>query len=104
MTSIVLADDHPIVRQGLRALLEGEPGWRVVGEAADGLSAVDLVEQLQPDVAIVDVMMPDLNGLEVVRRYGRNSLPRALIVHDGASLSSRSIGVMRMILPSFTYT
>lgn len=79
MTSIVLVDDHPIVRQGLRGLLEAEPGWQVVGEASDGLSAVDLVEQLQPNVAIVDVMMPDLNGLEVVRRVKRR-VPDTLVV------------------------
>ena len=79
MTSIVLADDHPIVRQGLRALLEAEAGWRVIGEASDGLSAVDMVEQLQPDVAIIDVMMPDLNGLEVVRRVKRR-VPDTLVI------------------------
>lgn len=79
MTSIVLADDHPIVRQGLKALLEGEAGWRVIGEASDGLSAVDLIEQLQPDVAIIDVMMPDLNGLEVVRRVKRRA-PNTLVI------------------------
>lgn len=79
MTSIVLADDHPIVRQGLKALLEGEAGWHVIGEASDGLSAVDLIEQLQPDVAIIDVMMPDLNGLEVVRRVKRRA-PNTLVI------------------------
>jgi DNA-binding NarL/FixJ family response regulator len=79
MTSIVLVDDHPIVRQGLRALLEAEAGWQVVGEASDGLTAVELVEQLRPDVAIVDVMMPDLNGLEVVRRVRRRA-PDTLVI------------------------
>lgn len=80
MTTIVLADDHPIVRQGLRSLLESEPGWDVVGEAANGLNAVELIEQLRPDVAIVDVMMPDLNGLEVVRRVRRRAPDTALVV------------------------
>ena len=79
MTSIVLVDDHPIVRQGLRALLEAEAGWTIVGEAADGLSAVEIVEQLRPDVAIVDVVMPDLNGLEVVRRIRRRA-PETLVI------------------------
>ncbi len=68
MTRIVLADDHPIVRQGLRTILEAEDGWTVVGEAADGLTAVDVISELQPDVAIVDVMMPDLNGFETLER------------------------------------
>jgi DNA-binding NarL/FixJ family response regulator len=64
----VIADDHQIVRQGLRALLEGEDGCRIVGEAADGLTAIELISKLRPDVAIVDVQLPDLDGLEVARR------------------------------------
>ncbi len=68
MITAVLADDHPIVRQGLRALLEGEGRCRVIGEAADGLTAFDLIARLRPDVAILDVQMPDLGGLEVARR------------------------------------
>lgn len=73
MITAVVADDHPIVRRGLRALLEGEDSCRVVGEAGDGLTALDLVERLQPDVAILDVQMPDLGGLEVARRVGERS-------------------------------
>ena len=61
--TIVLADDHPIVRQGLRALLEKEPDFAVVGEAADGLEAVRLVERVHPDVIVLDLMMPGLGGL-----------------------------------------
>ncbi len=71
MTTIVLADDHNVVRQGLRTLLEGEPGFEVVGEASDGHGAVDLVSSLQPDVLVIDLMMPNLNGLEVVRQVGK---------------------------------
>jgi DNA-binding NarL/FixJ family response regulator len=79
VTTIVLADDHPIVRQGMRGLLELEPGFVVVGEAGDGREAVELVERLQPDVAILDLMMPDLNGLEVTRRALKLS-PRTRVV------------------------
>src|SRR5690348_1348134 len=79
MTTIVLADDHPIVRQGMRGLLELEPGFVVVGEAGDGREAVELVERLQPDVAILDLMMPELNGPEVARRALRLS-PRTRVV------------------------
>ncbi len=66
--TVLLADDHPIVRQGLRNLLESEPDFHVVGEAGDGLEAVSLVDRLRPDVLIADMMMPGLNGLEVIPR------------------------------------
>jgi YesN/AraC family two-component response regulator len=64
---ILLVDDHPIVRQGLRTLLEGRSGWEVVGEASDGIEALDKVEILQPDVVVLDVAMPGMNGLEACR-------------------------------------
>jgi len=65
---IILADDHQIVRQGLRSLLAGEPDMEVVGEADNGHETVKLVEQLDPDVVIMDISMPDLNGIEATRR------------------------------------
>jgi DNA-binding NarL/FixJ family response regulator len=71
MPTIVLADDHHIVRQGLRALLESEPSFRLLGETGDGLEAVRLVERLRPQVLITDVMMPGLNGLEVTRQVAK---------------------------------
>ncbi len=73
MTTIVLADDHQIVRQGLRALLEAEPDFSVTGEAADGLEVADLVQSVQPDVLILDIKMPGLNGLEVIRQVRRRT-------------------------------
>jgi DNA-binding NarL/FixJ family response regulator len=73
MITIVLADDHPIVRQGLRALLATEPDCTLVAEAADGITTVRLVEAHRPTVLIVDLMMPGINGLEVTRRV--RSLP-----------------------------
>lgn len=79
MPNILLADDHNIVRQGLRALLQSEPHFRLVGEASDGIEAVRLAERLKPDVLITDVMMPGLNGLEVARQVSR-SLPNTRII------------------------
>jgi DNA-binding NarL/FixJ family response regulator len=62
--TVILADDHAIVRDGLRYLLEAQPDIEVVGDAADGRKAVDLVAQLKPHVAIVDITMPELNGID----------------------------------------
>lgn len=76
---VVLADDHHVVRQGLRALLENELGAYVLAEAADGLTAVELVRQHTPDVLVVDMMMPGLTGLEVTRRV-RHATPHTRIV------------------------
>ena len=65
--SILLADDHTMVREGLRLLLESQPDMTVVGEAADGREAVRLTAQLHPDVVIMDITMPELNGIEATR-------------------------------------
>jgi DNA-binding NarL/FixJ family response regulator len=62
-----LAEDHRIVRQGIKALLATEPDFRVVGETGDGLEAVELIERLRPNIAVLDLMMPSLGGLEVAR-------------------------------------
>ena len=64
MTRIILADDHAVMRRGLRLLLEQQDDFQVVGEAGDGREAVRLAESLQPDVAVLDVTMPNLNGIE----------------------------------------
>ena len=81
MISAVLADDHSIVRKGLRTLLDGEGNCRVVGEADDGLTAIDLISRLQPDVAIIDVQLPKLDGLEVARRT-RQQAPETKVMPD----------------------
>jgi len=80
MPTVILADDHAIVRHGLRTLLEAEPGLSLVGEAEDGLAAIRLVEQLRPDILIVDLMMPGLNGLEVTRQVRKCSPQTRIIV------------------------
>ena len=79
MTKIVLADDHPIVRRGLRAVLEAEKGFTLLGEAGDGLEAVRLVESLLPDILIADLMMPGLTGLEVTRQV-KQRVPQTKVI------------------------
>lgn len=82
---ILIADDHEVVRKGLVALLQQQPDWQVCGEATDGREAVDKAQQLQPDVVILDIGMPSLNGLEATRQILKtNPLARILILtlHD----------------------
>ena len=76
---LVLADDHDIVRRGLRALLQEEPGIEIVGEAGDGREALNLCQTLEPDLAILDVAMPQLNGIEVAAQAIRHN-PRLRVV------------------------
>lgn len=82
---VLLADDHAVVREGLKALLTAAPGLEVVGEAADGPSAVDLAGRLDPDVVVVDVSMPGFGGAEATARMRQASPGRkvlALTVHE----------------------
>ena len=65
---LILADDHAVVRSGTRELLEQQPDLKIVGEASDGEEAVQLAEKFQPDVMVMDVRMPRLNGIEATRR------------------------------------
>jgi len=74
-----LADDHHVVRQSFHLLLASEPDFQVLGEAATGLETIELVERLRPDVLVVDLMMPELNGIEVARRI-KKQLPKTIIV------------------------
>jgi two-component system response regulator NreC len=79
MIKIVLADDHRIVRQGVRALLEAEPDFSVLAEAKDGLETVSMVERFHPDVLLLDLIMPEMNGLEVTRVV-RKRFPKTNVV------------------------
>lgn len=75
---VILADDHTMVREGLRAILESQGSISVIGEARDGIETVNLVEKLKPDVTVLDLMMPKLNGMEVTRQISK--LTHVLIV------------------------
>jgi two-component system, NarL family, response regulator NreC len=79
MISIILADDHQVVRKGLKALLSAEQDFNIVGETGDGIETVKLVEELQPDVLILDLMMSGINGLEVTRQLNKK-VPKISIV------------------------
>ncbi|MBX7222276.1 MAG: response regulator transcription factor [Blastocatellia bacterium] len=86
---ILIADDHEIVRQGLRTLLDSNPKWEVVDEAVTGLEAVEKARKLLPDLIIMDISMPEMNGLEATRQL-RKAVPQAqvlvLSVHDSEQL------------------
>lgn len=78
---LLVADDHEIVRNGLRALLESQPGWKVAAEASDGREAVAKAKEIKPDVAVLDIGMPTLNGLEATRQILKdNSQAKILIL------------------------
>ena len=87
---ILLADDHKIVRDGLRALIEKQQDMEVVAEAADGRTAVHLAKELSPDVAIMDISMPDLNGIEAARQILSES-PRVRIITLSMHSDSRFV-------------
>jgi DNA-binding NarL/FixJ family response regulator len=80
MIRILLADDHAILRQGLRKMLEEEAGFQIVGEAADGFEALEKVRELTPDILVVDLAMPRLNGLEVTSRVKQEPNPPRVVV------------------------
>jgi two-component system, NarL family, response regulator NreC len=91
---VLLADDHGIVRRGLRALLETEAGLTVMAEASDGLEALRLAEEHKPDILIVDVGMPKMNGIEVAARTQKIERPPAVIIlsmHSDESYITRAL-------------
>jgi two-component system, NarL family, response regulator NreC len=101
--TIVLADDHRIVRQGLRVLLTTESDFNVIGEADDGREALELVKRLSPDVLVLDLMMPGLNGLEVARQLNKQASKVGVVVlsmHDdeGFVLEALANGVSAYVL------
>jgi DNA-binding NarL/FixJ family response regulator len=102
---LVVADDHDIVRGGLRDLLEEHVGWKVVAEAATGTDAVTKVREFSPDIAILDISMPSLNGLEAARRIiqsGSKTRILILTLHDSDAMIKEMLdaGVKGYVLKS----
>jgi DNA-binding NarL/FixJ family response regulator len=91
---ILVADDHGLVRRGARAVLHSRPGWRVIGEAMNGREAVEKIIDLKPDVAVVDIGMPELDGVEVVRQV-REAVPNTkvliLTMHESDQMVRRAL-------------
>jgi DNA-binding NarL/FixJ family response regulator len=89
---ILVVDDHAVVRRGVRALLEGHPGWEVCGEAGTGREAVEKAGRLKPDIVVLDLSLPELNGLEATRQILRES-PRTevlvLTMHHSEELAQQ---------------
>ena len=86
---ILIADDHEVLRAGLRNLLEKQAGWIVVGEARDGREAVSKAIELKPDIAVIDISMPSLNGIEATRQIVNSAVPTKVLIltmHESDSL------------------
>ena len=95
-TRIVIADDHPIFRSGLRQLIEKDPTFCVVGEAGDGRAALEMIVDLAPDVVVLDVNMPGLNGFAVVESMHAKSIAAEIVMltmHDEEALFAKALSL-----------
>src|SRR4051812_9921809 len=91
---ILIADDHELVRRGLRSLLASRTGWNVCGEAKDGLEAVEKAKQLHPDVVLLDITMPELNGLDAARIIRRDDPAMEIVIlsqHDPREMTAPAL-------------
>lgn len=102
-TRIIIADDHPIFRSGLRQTIENSPKFQVVADAADGETALNLILEQQPDIAVLDVSMPKLNGFQVAEELQKKRSPARVVfltMHDEEEMFNRamSLGVKGYVL------
>ncbi len=91
---ILIADDHELVRRGLRSLLASRTGWNVCGEAKDGLEAVEKARLLHPDVVLLDITMPELNGLDAARQIRRDDPNMEIVIlsqHDPREMTAPAL-------------
>ena len=102
---ILIADDHEVFRRGVRGVLEEQPGWHIVGEAGNGRQAVEMARELQPDVLVLDISMPELNGLDATRQILQASPGSEILIltlHDSEQLAQEVLkaGARAYILKS----
>ena len=93
---ILLADDHPIFRDGLKRLLEAEPGFKVIGEASNGVEAVRLVKQLKPELLLLDLSMPQQTGIEAIRELGSLGASVRIILLTAAAEKSQIVEALQL--------
>jgi two-component system, NarL family, nitrate/nitrite response regulator NarL len=93
---IVIADDHPIFRDGLRRLIEHEPDFELAGEAGDGIQTIELVRKTNPDLLLLDVAMPKMSGIEVLRKISTMQLPTKTILLTAAIEEEQITEALRM--------
>jgi DNA-binding NarL/FixJ family response regulator len=102
---ILIADDHEVVRQGIRAILQARPDWQICGEAVNGREAISLTKELNPDVVIMDITMPHMSGLEASQEIAKLQLPSRVLIftmHESKSLapSVRKAGAQGYVVKS----
>jgi DNA-binding NarL/FixJ family response regulator len=91
---VLIADDHELVRRGLRSLLESRPGWEICGEAKDGVEAVEMSKSLTPDIILLDITMPRLNGLDAARKIRKEAPMTQILIlsqHDIEEMSDSAL-------------
>lgn len=105
MIKILLVDDHTLIRQGIRKILEEDPGFEIVGEAGNGLEALDILEVKNPDIVIMDLMMPEMTGMDTLRRINELELETKVMIltvreERGFLFEALNLGAKAYILKS----